>query len=279
LSKIIFLQLVARRRAVFRSSPEHPLPHIENKNLQNEHSFALTPPQSLPKQNVRSFLRYLPRGLPVIMPRLKPDTQRARREHILDAALRCFARGGFHATTMQTICREAGVSPGALYVYFDSKEALIAGLCERDRAEFAERFAQLASAPDFIEALAAIGEHYFINESGEKQRFAIEMGIESTRNPRIAEIFMSVDKFCNDSFDALFRRLQDEGRIAPRIDIPTLVKVFNIFGDGMFWRRAIDPTADMSTVLPVIIEVIGGLLNPTNAGRARAKTNVREARQ
>jgi len=31
------------------------------------------------------------------------------------------------------ICREAGVSPGALYVYFDSKEALIAGICERDR--------------------------------------------------------------------------------------------------------------------------------------------------
>ena len=80
------------------------------------------------------------------MPKLKPDTQRARREHILDAALTCFARGGFHATTMQAICREAGVSPGALYVYFDSKEALIAGLCERDRAEFAEPHGQVAVA-------------------------------------------------------------------------------------------------------------------------------------
>lgn len=213
------------------------------------------------------------------MPRLKPDTQRARRENILDAALRCFARGGFHATTMQMICREAGVSPGALYVYFDSKEALIAGLCERDRAEFAERFAQLATAPDFLEALAAIGEHYLVNEAVEKQRFVVEMGVEATRNPRIAEIFMSVDKFCNDSFEALFRRLQDEGRIAPRVDIPTLVKVFNVFGDGMFWRRAIDPTADMSTVLPLIIEMVGGLLNPTQAPVARPKTNAREARQ
>ena len=45
------------------------------------------------------------------MPKLKPDTQRARREHILDAALTCFARGGFHATTMQAICHEADVSP------------------------------------------------------------------------------------------------------------------------------------------------------------------------
>jgi len=213
------------------------------------------------------------------MPRLKPDTQRARREHILDAALKCFARGGFHATTMQMICREAKVSPGALYVYFDSKDALIAGLCERDRAEFAERFAKLAIAPDFLEALAAIGEHYFIDESAEKQRFVVEMGIEATRNPRIAEIFMGVDQYCSDSFEALFRRLQDEGRIAPRTDIPTLVKVFNVFGDGMFWRRAIDPSADVRSILPVLIELIGMLLNPTEQPATRPNTSHREVRR
>ena len=214
------------------------------------------------------------------MPKLKPDTQRARREHILDAALRCFIRGGFHATTMQMICKEASVSPGALYVYFDSKEALIAGLCERDRAEFAERFAALASEQDFLRALAAIGEHYFIEEAAEKQRFVVEMGIEATRNPRIAEIFMSVDKYCSDNFEALFRRLIEEGRIAPHVDVPTLVKVFNVFGDGMFWRRAIDPSADMAAVLPVIIDLIGALLNPTPMVVARSKiAAAREARQ
>lgn len=214
------------------------------------------------------------------MPKLKPDTQRARREHILDAALRCFSRGGFHATTMQMICREANVSPGALYVYFDSKEALIAGLCERDRAEFAERFAALATAPDFLAALREIGEHYFVEESPEKQRFVIEMGIEATRNPRIAEIFMSVDKFCNDNFEALFRRLVDEGRIAPRVDIPTLVSLFNVLGDGMLWRRAIDPTADMNAVLSVAIDLIGGLLNTKVApARPAKKLAAREARQ
>ena len=47
------------------------------------------------------------------MPKLKPDTQRARREHILDAAEICFASNGFHRTTMHDICRQAGVSPGA----------------------------------------------------------------------------------------------------------------------------------------------------------------------
>ena len=43
------------------------------------------------------------------VPKLKLAIQQARRDHILDAAERCFARAGFHRTTMQDICREAGV--------------------------------------------------------------------------------------------------------------------------------------------------------------------------
>ncbi len=213
------------------------------------------------------------------MPKLKPQTQKLRRENILDAALKCFARGGFHATTMQDICREAGVSPGAVYLYFDSKEALIAGLCERDRAEFAERLAVLGTAPDFLKALAAIGEHYLVDDPADKQRFVVEMGVESTRNPRIGEIFLSVDQFCNQSFETLFQRLKDEGRIAPTVDIATIAKVFTVIGDGMFWRRAIDPNFDIRSVLPVVTELFGSLLKPTDASDAApAVTNIRVVR-
>jgi AcrR family transcriptional regulator len=207
------------------------------------------------------------------MPKLKPDTQRARRDNILDAALHCFARGGFHATTMQDICKEAMVSPGALYVYFASKEDLIAGLCERDRNEFSERFSQLAAAPDFLEGLQVIAQHYFIEDSADRQRFVVEMGVEATRNPRIAEIFMGVDKFCCDSFEAMFQRLKDEGRIAPRADIPTIAKVFSVLGDGMFWRRAIEPDFNVKTVLPVITELVGSMLNPVQVGHGNVETS------
>src|SRR3990170_6046836 len=98
------------------------------------------------------------------MPKLKPDTQRARREHILDASERCFARAGFHRTTMHDICSEATISPGALYVYFNSKEELIAGITERDRAKLAAQLAEMANAPDLMAALARLGEHYAIQE-------------------------------------------------------------------------------------------------------------------
>jgi AcrR family transcriptional regulator len=199
------------------------------------------------------------------MPKLKPDIQRARREHILEAAEVCFARSGFHRTTMQDICREAGVSPGALYVYFDSKEALIAGICERDRAEFAERFAALGQAPDFLAALAALGEEYFVNEPAYKRLMCIEIGLESTRNPRVSEIFNRIDSFIIDSFQQLFQKLKDEGRIAPALDIPALTRAFSVVCDGMFWQRAINPAFDPKEVMPTVLQLIGMLLNPVPA--------------
>lgn len=213
------------------------------------------------------------------MPKLKPDTQRARREHILDAAQSCFSRTGFHATTMQDICKEATISPGALYVYFASKEDLIAGLCERDRAEFSERFAKLAAAPDFFEALDVMAQHYFVEDAAEKHLVAIEMGVESTRNPRVAEIFRSVDTFCAESFEALFQRLKDDGRINPTIDIPTLAKVFHVIGDGMFWRRAVMPGFDMQAILPVLTDVIAGLMRPVEAPSTGVQSRRTEARK
>jgi len=199
------------------------------------------------------------------MPKLKPDIQRARREHILDAAEQCFGRAGFHRTTMHDICREASVSPGALYVYFDSKEALIAGICERDRQEFAERFDQLATAPDFMQALRALGDQYFLEEPAHSHRMCIEIGLESTRNPRVGEIFQRFDRYIADSFEKLFHGMQVEGRIAPSLDIPTVAKAFTIVCDGMFWRRAVDPAFDPVAAMPAVLQLIRALLNPVTA--------------
>ncbi len=209
-----------------------------------------------------SFGRPADRGYGDDMPKLKPDIQRARREHILEAAEVCFARTGFHRTTIQDICRQAAVSPGALYVYFDGKEALIAGMAERDRAEFAERFAALASATDFLEALKELGQQYFLDEPVESDRKCIDIGLESTRNPRIREIFHRFDRFVVESFEKLFQRLKDEGRIAPAFDIPTVAQTFIVMSDGMFWRRAVDPTFDPKAVMPALLQLIAALLNP-----------------
>ena len=210
------------------------------------------------------------------MPKLKPDVQRARSEHILDAAERCFARTGFHRTSIHDICKDAGISPGALYVYFDSKEALIAGISERDRAEFADRLAALATAPDFLEALRVLGEKYFLEEPVDTNRMCIDIGLESTRNPRVGEIHQRFDRFIVESFEKLFQKLKDEGRIAPTLDIPTVAKVFMVISDGMFWRRAVDPAFNPQEVMAAVMQLIAELLKPV-PGLATASDNTEKA--
>lgn len=65
------------------------------------------------------------------MRQVNAQLQHDRRDEILAAAQRLFARMGFHQTSMQQICAAAGMSPGNLYRYFPSKEAIIAGIAER----------------------------------------------------------------------------------------------------------------------------------------------------
>lgn len=62
------------------------------------------------------------------MPRVSEEHLERRRQQILDAAQTCFARRGLHATTMQDVFAESGLSAGAVYRYFKSKDDIIAAL-------------------------------------------------------------------------------------------------------------------------------------------------------
>lgn len=59
------------------------------------------------------------------MPRITDERRAANRTAIVDAARRCFARDGFHQSSMPDLVAEAGISAGAFYRYFDSKEAVV----------------------------------------------------------------------------------------------------------------------------------------------------------
>lgn len=196
------------------------------------------------------------------MPKLTPETQNARRTAILDAAERCFAAAGFHRTTMQDICTAAGVSPGALYGYFESKEALIAGISERNRGTIAAQLADLTDAPDLVQALSRLGEYYTVDEPQYKRVLCLEIGAEATRNETVGRIFHSVDDFVHHSFVQLFERARREGRIAPELDIDTLARTLCVIGDGLFWRRAVDADFDAKRLMPVITTIIASLLRP-----------------
>jgi TetR/AcrR family transcriptional regulator, repressor of fatR-cypB operon len=65
-----------------------------------------------------------------------------KRELILDAALELFAERGFHGTAVPLVAERAKVGAGTLYRYFESKEALVNALYQREKAAFGLEFAR-----------------------------------------------------------------------------------------------------------------------------------------
>ena len=63
------------------------------------------------------------------MPKVTQAHIDARRKQIIEAAQACFSRQGFHQTSIQDICKEAELSPGAVYRYFPGKVQIIAAAC------------------------------------------------------------------------------------------------------------------------------------------------------
>ncbi|MER6434527.1 TetR/AcrR family transcriptional regulator [Streptomyces sp900105245] len=66
------------------------------------------------------------------MPKVTQQHMDARREQILAAARRCFLRDGFHSTSMQDLFAESGLSAGAVYRHFTSKDEMILAIAEEN---------------------------------------------------------------------------------------------------------------------------------------------------
>ena len=192
----------------------------------------------------------------------QPSVQRQsdRRLEILDAAQRCFVRSGFHGASMQEICAEAEMSPGNLYRYFPSKEALIAGICERNRAEAADSFLAVDRAPAFFDGLAALARHHLVERPEEEAGLCAEIMAESRRNPDIAKLYQGIEHDIKERIAAMLRNAAERGEIRGDLDVDAAATVLMVLGDGMSWRRSVEPAFDAEAALPLILEMVHCLL-------------------
>lgn len=124
------------------------------------------------------------------MARVSQQHLEARRRQILDGAARCFARDGFHATTMQDVLAETGLSAGAVYRYFPSKEAMIAEIARHvlDAVHLAferESNAAYPAPPDeiLLEAMTRVGGSLDYPAS-----MVLQVWSETLRNPELAAL-------------------------------------------------------------------------------------------
>lgn len=196
-----------------------------------------------------------------------------RRDHqtqrILDAAKACFVRSGFQGASMQEVCAEVGMSPGALYRYFPSKEALIEAICEADRQQDIESFIAFLENPSIVDGLveAAVAHITHVHERGNAALFA-EIRAESTRNETILITCVKCQQQVYEIIRERVRLATEHGEINPPVDLDTLMATLMAIGEGIALNDLPSlgvPVANLEILLRAMVE---GMLRPT--GRTTA---------
>ena len=196
-------------------------------------------------------------GINMLAPQLsaKPPAARAR---IVAAAIACFARSGFHGASMQAICAEAQMSPGALYRYFPSKEAIISAIAEAEHEHHAAFFDRMAAAEDPVEAL----ETLLLSPTNTLQ---VETMAEAIRNPEIRAGFRRNCDEARATIAAALVRGQARGQVDPDLDIDIACQLVMALGDGLAAHQALDPSPSPERLRPVLQTLLRRFFRPPSA--------------
>ncbi|MBV9567806.1 MAG: TetR/AcrR family transcriptional regulator [Hyphomicrobiales bacterium] len=192
-----------------------------------------------------------------------------RRVRIIEAAERAFVRHGFHATTMQHVAAEAGMSPGNLYRYFRSKENIVQELCAREQAERARAFAAFAEADSVIAAMAEGLRKNLLGKPREKMQMILEIWAEAGRNPAIAALCSAIDADVYAGLTGLVEAAKQKGEAASDVDADFAARVMITVVVGLFKRRAHEPEFDgkreLALALGIFVALFRGAIRPFSA--------------
>jgi AcrR family transcriptional regulator len=118
-----------------------------------------------------------------------------QRERILRAARRCFAERGFHAASMADIAGAARISPGLIYRYFESKNALVRAIVDRHLEETHRILDQIGSSHDLVSAILAAFERWVAGGDAQMSAaLALEMTALAARDPETLAAMQEADR-------------------------------------------------------------------------------------
>ena len=179
------------------------------------------------------------------MPKVTDEYLEARRAQILDAAEAVMARQGVHGATLSHIRAEAGVSSGALYHYFKSKEDIVAGIRERSLAGDEAVYDQVRQRPSAKEALIELAESGLVLNHGSPNntdaRLAVMLWAEALINERVLETQMRLMDPGWAITIEVAERAVEEGDLRPDIDVEALAAVFVALSLGATVIEAWEP--------------------------------------
>ena len=190
------------------------------------------------------------------MPKVNEAYIVARRQQIIDAAYRCFARNGFHQSTMRDIYEEAKLSAGAIYHYFPSKDAIIQASFEFDYQRSLDLFATAIASDDSLTALRELVSFFLrgLEEAAElgAGRVNVQGWGEALINPPLRETIQRVIGDYLSALSQIIRKAQAEGQLDTALDPDALGRILLSVYYGFELQKALEPNVEMAAYAAAI---------------------------
>src|SRR5919204_2252730 len=170
---------------------------------------------------------------PMSQPQIDPSNA-DRRTQILEAALVCFAKRGFHQTSMHDISGEAGISVGLIYRYFENKEAVISAMADRHKEEISEVLERARQAPTLLESLEILFTAHCCEDAPQVvSAFVVDLYAEASRNQHVADLVRDVLQTAMDGVTDLIARAPEAQRAAHGLSSKELAELIFAVARGM----------------------------------------------
>jgi AcrR family transcriptional regulator len=182
------------------------------------------------------------------VPKVSAEHRDARRRQILDGAVRCFAREGFHRTTMPDIFAEAGLSSGAVYGHFSGKDEIIEAIAEERRAgEVLLLQVAFEGSDDLRDAFSKFLESLFawLGEPAEqeKRRVGLQVWAEALRSERIRNVVLRATEQRSVAVAAI-EAARRRGDVPNSVDPDAFARVVLGMIQGFIVQQAWEPDLD-----------------------------------
>jgi AcrR family transcriptional regulator len=185
-----------------------------------------------------------------------------RQKQILQAARHCFARIGFHSTSMAEIAHRARMSVGQIYRHFPSKESLIEGIIQEDIAHQSALLhsALNTNASDVITSVSRRMDHDTLATRRDYIGLMLEIAAEAARNPKVRDL---VAEYQLRGHAILAKRIEElHPGVWPKGELDVRLRLVYAVTQGIATHEIIDARKPSEKMLRRRDELIKRLLTP-----------------
>ncbi|MCB6183235.1 TetR/AcrR family transcriptional regulator [Leeia sp. TBRC 13508] len=194
----------------------------------------------------------------------KPQVRNEQRcDQILTAATTCFRQYGFHKASMSIIAKEASMSVGHIYHYFENKESIITAISEKDQAKHNEMFAKFIAAEDPLESmLDHLDEGMNDCTNREQTTLMLEVWAEASRNISLHQILSKFDEEIRDQLTEIIAKSIAANHLPSKSkeELKTKANMMMAMFEGIMLRSHMNPEMNPHLLIGELRTLIKALI-------------------